>query len=109
MFPNTPDATIRRDQAQFARRITVNPGVSKGKFIAKGHDALLQEAQHAKTVVKIVAQSGETIEGVIVKRDKWTVTIAEVDRTASDEFAIVYKHAIETVRVKLASLSSESH
>lgn len=73
------------------------------KFVAKGHDAQLQEAQYNSLPVYLLlldAPADGWEEGKIVRRDKYTVTF----RCATGQFAgldqIVYKHAIAKVVIK---------
>lgn len=70
---------------------------SKSKFVAKGHDAQLQDAQFGKIPVRVTLISGSVIRGTVSKRDKFTITINHEsgDFAGCDE--IVYKHAIEGV------------
>lgn len=67
------------------------PSMPKKKFVAKGHDAQLQEAQFNNYEVEVALMSGgEPIIGRITKRDKYTITVAGL---------IIYKHAIETIGI----------
>lgn len=68
---------------------------SKPKFVPKGHDAQLQEAQIGKFPTVLTMTSGERFEGIILKRDKFTITLRH---EKGDE--IFYKHAIEGVLIK---------
>lgn len=73
------------------------------KFVAKGHDGQLQDAQYAKHPVTIITMGDITYQGTISRRDKYTITLL-VDRVGSStehagKDVIIYKHAIESVMV----------
>ena len=100
--PRTPDRSFP----------AANPGqgsypgqgsAPKRKFVAKGHDAQLQEAQLGQIPVELTMMSGISHFGIITKRDKFTITLThsdggDPDRTGCPE--IFYKHAIEGVLLK---------
>lgn len=65
------------------------------KFVAKGHDAQLMDAQMNHLPVSLTTVSGTTIAGTISKRDKYTITI----RSEAGQDEIFYKHAIESVLI----------
>jgi sRNA-binding regulator protein Hfq len=66
------------------------------KFVAKGHDAQLQEAQMNNFQVVVNLMYSETsIRGVIARRDKWTITVTPKEGASY----IIYKHAIESVQI----------
>lgn len=69
------------------------------KFIAKGHDSQLQEAQFAKltVVVQPISDPDTFYQGQIIRRDKYTVTI--LNPLTGNE-SIIYKHAIESIQIK---------
>jgi sRNA-binding regulator protein Hfq len=77
----------------------------KKKFVAKGHDSQLQDAQYGKNRVRITLMSGSTINGTISRRDKFTITLRHehnernVDSGVAGLDEIIYKHAIEGVLV----------
>lgn len=72
----------------------------KKKFVAKGHDAQLQEAQFGNYEVVVTLMSGgDTIVGQIAKRDKFTITVRELE---AKHDCIIYKHAIETIVIRKA-------
>lgn len=77
------------------------------KFIAKGHDAQLMDAQFGNLETVITTMSGSEFVGTIVKRDKFTITLRHCSETVAlaGQDEIFYKHAIESVRIarKLAS------
>lgn len=65
---------------------------------AKGHDAVLHALQKDGRVIHITLMSGERLEGKIVGRDKFTITVLSqmgiADTTLRRQ--VVYKHAIES-------------
>lgn len=72
------------------------------KFVAKGHDSQLQDAQYGKHPIQITTQAGETIDGVISRRDKYTITVKLSAGNNQGKDLIVYKHAIESVLIDKA-------
>jgi sRNA-binding regulator protein Hfq len=87
-----------------------NPGADRSgaapkRFVAKGHDAQLQAAQHDKShVVVNIMGSSEPVSysGQLVRRDKYTITI----RVHNGDEYIIYKHAIESVLVTKSATST---
>lgn len=82
----------------------LSPGSSSAvphrtKFVAKGHDAQLQDAQFSKLKTRITLTSGEVAHGLIVKRDKFTITLRHESGNDSGCDEIFYKHAIEAVLI----------
>ena len=76
------------------------------RFVAKGHDAQLQDAQMNGLIVRITCMSGVMFKGIITRRDKYTVTLQhEVtgDNAEQGDQEIFYKHAIESVLIKKAA------
>lgn len=75
------------------------------RFVAKGHDAQLQDAQMNGLPVRITCLSGIVVNGTITRRDKYTVTLQHDAENAADggEQEIFYKHAIESILVKKAA------
>lgn len=77
------------------------------RFIAKGHDSQLQDAQYSKADVRIVTVTDIEYVGTISRRDKYTITlnIKRVGNSTLDagNDVIIYKHAIESVLVKKAA------
>lgn len=75
------------------------------RFVAKGHDAQLQDAQMNGLPVRITCLSGNVLNGTITRRDKYTVTLQHGAENAADggEQEIFYKHAIESILVKKAA------
>lgn len=70
----------------------------KPKFVAKGHDAILKNAQDAGEQIEIIAMSGDVIVGKILNRDKFTVTILQ----DSGKKRTIYKHGIESFSIEKA-------
>ena len=76
------------------------------RFVAKGHDAQLQDAQMNGLPVRITCLSGIMVKGLIIRRDKYTVTLqheATCDSAEQGDQEIFYKHAIESVLIKKAA------
>lgn len=97
----------RKDQEKLGRRMgSVNGGGSSGSqqaqkrpFVAKGHDAILKDAQDAKGLLRIVTMSdGAEHVGKMVARDKFTITIevTNPDNLPATVRRTFYKHAIES-------------
>lgn len=83
----------------YASRAGARPapvGGEQRKFVAKGHDAQLQDAQHNRLDTTLVTLAGDTFNGTVIKRDKFTITL----RLDSGEETIFYKHAIESITIK---------
>lgn len=70
------------------------------KFVAKGHDSQLQDAQSNKLPVAMTLMSGMTVRGTIVRRDKYTITLRYSSGTCEGMDEIYYKHAIESVLIE---------
>lgn len=71
---------------------------AKAKFVAKGHDVQLQDAQYNNIPVKVELISDlPSIEGNVVRRDKYTITVREFDCLNE---VLIYKHAIATIVLK---------
>lgn len=66
----------------------------KKPFIAKGHDRQLGDAQDRRDEVIVLTVGGESHTGVIVKRDKFTISL---DCGQGDKIKLLYKHAIESI------------
>lgn len=61
-------------------------------FVAKGHDAILKGIQDAKgRIIVMLMSTIEKIEGTLVARDKFTITV----HTDDGRRITIYKHAIE--------------
>lgn len=69
------------------------------RFVAKGHDAQLQDAQHGKAPVVITTINDAIIRGTISRRDKWTITVLLDAPSSPGQELMVYKHAIESVLI----------
>jgi len=74
--------------------IRQNQGDQKPRFVAKGHDAQLQDAQMGRHDTEVISQSGIIYNGTIVRRDKYTITLL----CPAGEL-ILYKHAIESIQI----------
>ena len=77
---------------------------SQNKYVAKGHDAQLQNAMYSKSIVRLqILGKDRTAIGLITKRDKFTITLSHTvgDLFGMDE--IFYKHAIESVLIEKSS------
>jgi sRNA-binding regulator protein Hfq len=121
-----PIATIRNDQVDAGRQMAASelgtlhtkPGYNrqtesrhpsrassnsrpihpKKPHTPKGHDAILAKLQQDKTPVEIGLISGVFVQGVIVGRDKFTITVDLSDATEGFEGvdqATIYKSGIE--------------
>lgn len=98
----------RKDQAENAKRIgSTSSRTSYAKptdtvkrpFVAKGHDAILKDAQDARGLLRIITMSdGANHTGKMVARDKFTITIEiPIDAdTGTSVRRTFYKHAIES-------------
>lgn len=74
-----------------------------GKYIAKGHDAQLQQAMYSKSPVKLqlLGMGGPySVTGIIARRDKFTITLAHLYGDNSGMEEIFYKHAIASVLIE---------
>jgi sRNA-binding regulator protein Hfq len=123
---------IRDQQIAHARTLQVREGYapprrdtgaprSSGKRFDKpraprkpsGHDAILAELQSAKAQVMFTLTSGDITHGIIVARDKFTITVNQqrpqnADPTAPAAWnSTFYKHAIESFSVPVTALSPE--
>lgn len=77
----------------------VTSQTDKKKFVAKGHDSQLQDAQYNKHPVKLTMMSGAVMRGTIARRDKYTITLHHTAGEDAGKDEIFYKHAIEGVLV----------
>lgn len=68
-------------------------GSAKPKFVAKGHDAILQRFQTDKEPIILTLLTGRSVTGIIVGRDRYAVTLQDKASGAKMTF---YKHAIES-------------
>lgn len=85
------------------RSFTPQPAAPR-KFIAKGHDAQLMDAQMGKFPTKIRLSGGSIVDGIITKRDKFTITLKHTSGDFIDQDEIFYKHAIESVMITRPAL-----
>lgn len=96
-----PETTPRRSLSLVGGGGTRPPADGERKrFVAKGHDAQLQDAQFSHREVRIVTVGGESAHGKIIRRDKFTITLEITQGTEAGAHEIFYKHAIESVRIK---------
>jgi sRNA-binding regulator protein Hfq len=84
----------RREVRPAANDVGMAP---KSKFVAKGHDAQLQDAQYGKFPVRVRLASGDQYWAQVVKRDKFTITFKCLKGEEAGLEEIVYKHAIESL------------
>ena len=82
-------------------------GADRPKFIAKGHDAQLQDAQLNKHLTVVTLTSGAIITGTVSKRDKYTITVRHAAGDSEGYDEIFYKHAIEGVLIKRAAVKRD--
>lgn len=78
------------------------------KFVAKGHDAQLQEAQMSGLVVRVECMDSgidESVVGRIMKRDKFTITLRPTDPIDGEDY-IIYKHAIRMIALPIRKEST---
>lgn len=73
----------------------VKTAQTKAKFIPKGHDAILKNAQDSKQPIHMVMVSGEAADGTVFNRDKFTITLESFDGVKTT----YYKHAIESFSI----------
>lgn len=62
----------------------------------KGHDAVLKAIQDSGREITITMQSGEKINGKVVARDKFTISVRVSDALGGYLTYVVYKHAMES-------------
>jgi RNA chaperone Hfq len=70
---------------------------AKKPFVAKGHDRDLEHAQMNATPVTLRLMNSDDVRGVIVRRDKFTVTLRHDEGEFMGLEGIYYKHGIESV------------
>lgn len=101
-FPSAearPTLSVPRPRPEF-RPDQARPEQPRKKFVAKGHDSQLQDAQYGKFPVEITTMGdGTVIHGLITRRDKFTITLRITRGTDAGKELIVYKHAIESVLI----------
>lgn len=109
-FPSAearPTLSVPRPRPEFrpdqARPDQARPEQPRKKFVAKGHDSQLQDAQYGKFPVEVTTMGdGTVIHGLITRRDKFTITLRITRGTDEGKELIVYKHAIESVLINKA-------
>lgn len=96
-----PSSAARRAPLQFAPPTPARNSShdTSRKFVAKGHDSQLQEAQNNKFPVTLTLMSQLIVSGIILKRDKYTITVRYTAGLNSGMDEIYYKHAIESVLI----------
>lgn len=90
-----PNTHASRDVSRSSGQINPVTG-GKRPFVPKGHDAQLHEAQNNRLQVTLTLLNGESYDGTIAKRDKFTITLAHQEDGAREIF---YKHAIQGVLI----------
>lgn len=94
----------RKEQENLGRRMgstngSAKPMPAQGKrpYVAKGHDAILKDAQDNKGILRIVTMSDGAVHvGKMVARDKFTITIEVTVSGGTAVRRTFYKHAIES-------------
>ena len=75
-----------------------NPAINPPRqrpFVAKGHDRQLEQLQKSGQLIEVQTNgSSEPLVGAIVRRDKFTITLAPHN---SQVRHLIYKSAIESV------------
>lgn len=82
------------------------PASKDGKYVAKGHDAQLQQAMYSKSPVKLHLfgmGAPYSATGLITRRDKFTITLAHITGDNYGLEEIFYKHAISSVLIEKAT------
>jgi len=77
------------------RDFSRNQNESKPKFEAKGHDRQLQDAQYSGRQIEIETMSGVLHVGVLIRRDRYTLTL----RHSDGRVRMYFKHAIESIEL----------
>lgn len=67
----------------------------KPEFKAKGHDVVLQRAQDGKKNITVITNRGTAYAGVLVARDRYTVSVQQSPGNVS----VIFKSAIESFTV----------
>ena len=78
------------------------------KFVAKGHDSQLQDAQMNNLHVEIATINEGLYRGTISRRDKYTVTLKLEKGAFAGQDLILYKHAIESIMIVRQTVTKES-
>lgn len=103
-----PDSTPRPSRQPFGVRPQTEGGERK-RFVAKGHDAQLQDLQFTGREVRITTMSGLEAFGKVIRRDKFTITLELAQGTEAGAHEIFYKHAIESVQIKSPAPTAEEN
>lgn len=75
-----------------------NPSAPR-RFVAKGHDAQLLDAQNNRFPTAITLTSGLEVFGNIARRDKFTITLHLSRGADKGKDLLIYKHAIESILI----------
>lgn len=100
-----PRTTMRRPGPAAQQDQPFEP---RKKFVAKGHDSQLQQAQFSKALVEITTMGEVLIKGTISRRDKFTVTLRLNKGVDAGKELIIYKHAIESILIHPVEGSEEN-
>lgn len=74
-----------------------NGGAGVQRARPEGHDAALSHVQNHAQPVTITRLNGSQITGIIVRRDRFTVTMERSVGNNTVVHSIIYKHAIDTI------------
>lgn len=101
---------VRRDPSSYVNTPRFAPGSHTPavgrKFVAKGHDSQLMDAQNDKHPVRLQLMSGAVFYGTVSKRDKFTITLRHAGGENAGRDEIFYKHAIESVLISYHGASA---
>ena len=85
-----------------------SPDAPRKKFVAKGHDNQLQDAQHNKFPVEVtMIGDGGVVRGTVSRRDKYTITVNLTAGTNVGKDLMIFKHAIESVMIDRTQTPSQ--
>lgn len=74
-------------------------GPTKPRFVPKGHDRVLDDLQKSGAVCLVRRMGGEVDPGVVMKRDKFTVTIRHTEGDFAGGEEVIFKHDIAGIIV----------
>jgi sRNA-binding regulator protein Hfq len=81
--------------------LAARPGPATGerpRFTAKGHDRTLQDLQHSGMAVTFrFIDDAEYDEVVVVRRDKFTITVRHTEGADAGCEEVIYKHAVRGI------------
>lgn len=90
----TEQSTFKTKQTGSPRQFTS----SEQRTVVRGHDALLKMLQETKRTVSLwVTGAGSAVNGLIVGRDRFTVTL-EVEIDGKIQHLLFFKSAIESIQ-----------